>query len=40
MRDLRIGDSGAWEWASGKRDMHDWAVAYFSQRCEDGVTAG
>jgi hypothetical protein len=38
--DLRIGDSGAWEWASGKPAMHSWAVEYFSQRCEDGVTAG
>jgi hypothetical protein len=38
--DLRIGDSGAWEWASGKSAMHNWAVEYFSQRCEDGAAVG
>jgi hypothetical protein len=37
--DLRISDAGAWEWASGKSDMHAWAVEYFGQRCEDGVPA-
>jgi hypothetical protein len=39
-RDLRIGDSGAWEWASGKQVMHAWAAEYFSQRDEDGAPAG
>jgi hypothetical protein len=37
--DLRIAESGAWEWASEKHAMHSWAVEYFSQRCEDGVSA-
>jgi hypothetical protein len=37
--DLRIGDSGAWDWASGKIDMHAWAVEYFGLRCEDGAPA-
>jgi hypothetical protein len=38
--DLRVGDSGAWEWASAKRALHDWAVEYFNQRLEDGAIAG
>jgi hypothetical protein len=38
--DLRISNSGAWEWASRKFPMHAWAAEYFGQRCEDGVPAG
>ncbi|HSI05611.1 MAG: hypothetical protein ACAI38_10195 [Myxococcota bacterium] len=33
--DLRVGDSGAWEWASDKPELHAWVVDYFSQRRED-----
>ena len=38
-RDLRIGASGCWEWASDKPQMHAWAAAYFAERREDGVAA-
>jgi hypothetical protein len=34
--DLRINDSGAFEWASGRSDLHKFAVEYFRARCEDG----
>lgn len=38
-RDLRRGESGCWEWASDKPEMHRWAAAYFAGRCEDGEAA-
>jgi hypothetical protein len=34
--DLRIGRSGAWEWASDKPDLHRWAIDYYPSRREDG----
>jgi len=34
--DIRIGDSGCWEWASAKPDMHRWVADYFAARQEDG----
>jgi hypothetical protein len=36
-RDLRIGASGCWEWASDKPQLHAWAAAYFAARREDGT---
>ncbi|MBI5509392.1 MAG: hypothetical protein HY903_11630 [Deltaproteobacteria bacterium] len=33
--DLRIGESGAWEWASPKPELHTWVEAYFRDRQED-----
>ncbi|HQR38625.1 MAG TPA: hypothetical protein PLF26_09500 [Blastocatellia bacterium] len=33
--DVRIGDTGAWEWASDKPEMHAWAATYFENRRED-----
>ncbi len=36
-RDLRIGGSGAWEWASEKHALHSWAADYFGHRREDGA---
>ena len=35
-RDLCVGPTGCWEWASDKRDMHQWFVEYFDGREEDG----
>jgi hypothetical protein len=34
--DIRVGESGAWEWASEKRELHRWAVEYYPSRREDG----
>jgi hypothetical protein len=34
--DIRIGDSGCWEWNSAKAKLHQWAILYFEQRKEDG----
>jgi hypothetical protein len=34
--DLRLGESGCWEWGSDKPDMHAWTAQYFAQRREDG----
>lgn len=35
--DLIVGDTGAWEWASDKPELHAWAIEYFSQRDEDEI---
>jgi hypothetical protein len=35
-RDLRVGPTGAWEWASAKPALHAWAVEYYPSRREDG----
>jgi hypothetical protein len=35
--DLRIGETGCWEWASDKPEMHRRVVDYFVDRQEDGV---
>jgi hypothetical protein len=35
--DIRIGDSGVWEWASAKSAMHQWARDFFVSRNEDGL---
>lgn len=35
--DIRIGDSGCWEWASAKPEMHRMVAEYFVARQEDGV---
>jgi len=35
--DLRCGETGCWEWASDKPDMHAWAARYFVERREDGA---
>lgn len=34
--DLRVGESGCWEWTSAKPALHRWAVEYFGLRQEDG----
>lgn len=34
--DLRIAASGCWEWRTRKRELRDWARAYFGARREDG----
>lgn len=39
VQDIRIGENGAWEWSSGKKEMHRWAVNYFNLRKEDGDKA-
>ena len=36
--DLRIGKNGAWEWNSDKPNLHKWAVEYFNERKEDGIS--
>ena len=36
-RDLRIGNTGAWEWASRRPELHAWAADYFSRREEDAT---
>jgi hypothetical protein len=33
--DIRISDTGCWEWASDKPTLHDWARRYFEERKED-----
>ncbi len=35
-RDIRVGVTGCWEWASRKPELHRWARAYFGRRREDG----
>lgn len=35
-RDIRVGLSGCWEWASRKPELHAWARGYFGRRREDG----
>jgi hypothetical protein len=35
--DLRHGESGCWEWASDKPEMHAWAARYFVERREDAA---
>jgi hypothetical protein len=37
--DLRLGESGCWEWASDKPELHAWAMEYFAARHEDGDPA-
>jgi hypothetical protein len=34
--DVRVGESGCWEWASRKPNLHRWAAEYFGRRREDG----
>ncbi len=34
--DLKQSPQGAWEWASDKPALHQWAIDYFAQRQEDG----
>ncbi|MGH7960327.1 MAG: hypothetical protein ACRERD_00690 [Candidatus Binatia bacterium] len=36
-KDLRLGDSACWEWASDKQALHHWAAEYFTRRHEDGA---
>ena len=36
--DIRISDTGCWEWASDKPALHEWAVRYFEERREDDDT--
>jgi hypothetical protein len=38
--DLRIAESGCWEWASHKPAMHAAVAEYFARRNEDGQAAG
>ena len=33
--DIRISDTGSWEWASDRPELHEWARRYFDQRRED-----
>jgi hypothetical protein len=35
--DIRVGESGVWEWGSEKPEMHQWMVEYFEGRREDGA---
>jgi hypothetical protein len=34
--DIKIGETGLWEWATDKHGLHEWAEKYFSLRKEDG----
>ncbi len=36
--DIRISDTGCWEWASPKPELHEWARRYFAERREDDDT--
>jgi len=38
VRDIAIGESGAWRWASDKPALHGYLKDYFASRCEDGRT--
>jgi len=33
--DIRISETGCWEWASDKPELHEWARRYFVERRED-----
>lgn len=33
--DIRISDTGCWEWASDRPQLHTWARRYFTERKED-----
>lgn len=33
--DVRVGETGCWEWASDKPELHAWARRYFAERRED-----
>lgn len=33
--DIRISETGCWEWASAKPALHEWARRYFEERRED-----
>jgi hypothetical protein len=35
--DLRLGDSGCWEWATDRPELHRWVRDYFAHRDEDGA---
>lgn len=37
--DIRISESGCWEWASAKPELHAWARRYFTERREDDDSA-
>jgi len=34
--DISLAPSGCWQWADGKREMHEYVKRYFEQRREDG----
>jgi hypothetical protein len=36
-RDIKIGKTGGWEWASDRPELHDWARTYFARREEDAL---
>jgi hypothetical protein len=38
-RDIRLGESGTWEWTGDQPQLRDWAIAYFEERQEDGACA-
>jgi hypothetical protein len=38
--DVRVGESGCWEWTSKKPGLHRWAADYFGRRREDGDDTG
>ncbi len=38
-RDIRIGNTGCWEWSSERPDLHAWARRYFVERKEDDDSA-
>ena len=40
VRDLRLAETGCWEWNSDKPDLHQWAIDYFDLRKEDGYRLG
>jgi hypothetical protein len=35
-KDIRISETGCWEWATARPELHDWARQYFEERKEDG----
>lgn len=36
-QDLKVGPTGAWEWATSRPELHGWARSYFAQRDEDAA---
>jgi hypothetical protein len=39
-KDLRLGDSGCWEWAQDNPGLRAWGARYFASRREDGLEEG
>jgi hypothetical protein len=37
--DLRLGETGTWEWNSEKSELHQWATDYFKHLQEDKKAA-